>query len=175
MDELNERVRADIDAHGWHVAKIAGDDFAPAWAFTIGLQERFQHPEVICFGLDLEVLHALLNRVGSLVGGGRSFGPGREPLVAPAREAEVLQGTDCAFRQVATRWRDLFAGNAGWFYQERSFELIQCFWPDPEGRLPWDEGFEADLLLRQPQLYLPEEAQALSPGFASVLREEGAL
>ena len=172
MDELNARVRQDIEQHGWHVGKIAGDDYAPAWAFTIGLAERYQHAEVIAFGLELEVMHTLLNRIGSLVRGGRSFAPSAGE---PIREPDVLQGLECSFRPVATRWREVFAGNIGWYYRERSWELVQCFWPDPESRFPWEPGFDSGLAAHQPKLYEPDEAHALAPGLAKVLRDEGTL
>ena len=130
MDEAELRVRSDVDTYGWHVAKIGGDDRAPPWAFTIGLEQSFGHPEVLVFGMELELLHALLNQIGELVKHGRSFDPGE-------RADGLLEQNPPEFRSVDPRWQGAFTGNAAWFYRERSFRVLQCFWPDSTGRMPW--------------------------------------
>lgn len=38
------QMRADIASYGWHVIKVYGDDEGPAFAFTIGLFQRFWAP-----------------------------------------------------------------------------------------------------------------------------------
>ena len=66
-EEMARRVRADIDEHGWHVAKIEGDDRVPPWAFTIGFGDSFDHPEVLVAGMQL----AQLEMAQQALGGGR--------------------------------------------------------------------------------------------------------
>lgn len=168
MDEADLRVRSDIDTYGWHVAKIAGDEKAPPWSFTIGLEHSFDHPEILAVGMELELLHALLNHVGEQVKHGRRF-------EHDERAQGVLDQHPPVFRTVATRWHGAFVGNAAWFYRERSFRVLQCFWPDASGRLPWEPGFDPEWQGRQPLLYLDEEADALGDALARVLRDEGAL
>jgi hypothetical protein len=168
MDEADLRVRSDIQTYGWHVAKIAGDDRAPPWAFTIGLEHSFEHPEVLVVGMELELLHALLNHVGEQVKRGRRFEDGE-------RADGVLENRPPEFRTVAARWHGAFVGNAAWFYRERSFRVLQCFWPDSEGRLPWEPGFDPAWHGRQPLLYLDDEDEALGESLARLLRKEGAL
>ena len=167
-DEIERRVRADIDAHGWHVVKIEGDDQAPAWAFTIGLQETFEHPEILVAGMPIDQLHALLNRIGDLLRAGNRFEPEQHVH-------SILEGFACAFKGVDERWYQTFAGNAAWHARDRGLDLLQCFWPDPEGRFPWDEAFPAELRPLQPLLYEAEPARALAPSLEAVLRAEGAL
>jgi hypothetical protein len=41
------QMRADIATYGWHVIKVLEDDEGPGFAFTIGLYQRFEHPELI--------------------------------------------------------------------------------------------------------------------------------
>jgi len=168
VDEVDRRVRSDVDAHGWHVVKIMGDDRAPPWAFTIGLEHSFSHPEVLIFGMELELLHRLLNHVGALVRTGRRFDDVERP-------AGVLEKHPPAFRPVLARWHGAFVGNAAWFYRERPFRVLQCFWPDAAGHLPWDANFDPAWAGRQPLLFLDDEQTALGAGLAHVLREEGAL
>jgi len=178
VDSINERVRQDVDRYGWHVAMIVGDHRAPPWAFTIGLRERFEHAEVIAFGLPPEDLQSLLNRVGQRVSQGQRH-------LGGARVEGILADLPCAFESVHPRWTSVFADNIGWFYQQ-SFEatgrpvpadadrLVQCFWPDPEGRFPWDPEFDPELRPLQPLLGLEDDARALSPGLRQALAQDHA-
>lgn len=168
MDEVEARVRADVERHGWHVAKIPGDDRAPSWAFTIGLQQAFDHPEVAVFGLELETAHRLLNQIGLQIKQGTRFEAGR------AYDG-ILEGHQCAFREVLARWLPVFFGNVAWFYERDDVPVLQCYWPDPTGRHPWDEGFDPAWSDLQPRLSEAEPGLALSDSLAQVLREEGAL
>ncbi len=168
MDEVRQRVRSDIERFGWHVGKIPGDDRAPPWTFTIGLRESFGHPELIVFGLDLETGHRLLNQIGLAIKQGTRFEDG-------VRSAGILENHDVGFRSVEPRWQPVFAGNVAWYYEDTDVPILQCFWPDPTGRLPWDAGFDDDLSPLQPRLYEAEAERALSRDFEALLREEGAL
>lgn len=168
MDEVERRVREDIRRFGWHVVKVMGDEHAPGWAYTIGLLERFDHPELAVFGLDLDSMHELLNHAGALVGTGRRFETDRE-------YDGVLEGLPCAVRAVAPRWTPVFFGNASWHYGREALPLLQCFWPDRGGRFPWQTGFDAALRDLQPRLFEAEVDAALSTRVADTLRREGAL
>jgi len=168
MDEVDLRVRRDVDTFGWHVVKIMGDEVAPPWAFSIGLEEQFSHPEIVIFGMDLDPLHRLVNELGTQVKRGRRFEDGE-------RAERVLANHPPAFRSVLPRWHDAFLGNAAWFYRERGFRALQCFWPDAQGALPWEPAFDRAWRGRQPFLFEEDAAAALDPSFAEVLRAEGAI
>ena len=49
-DEIDLRVRADIERHGWHVVIVPPEGDSPGWAHTIGLFARYQHSELLVFG-----------------------------------------------------------------------------------------------------------------------------
>ena len=168
MDEADLRVRSDVEAYGWHVAKIAGDEHAPPWAFSIGLEHSFTHPEVLACGMDLDLLHALINQVGEQVKRGRRFDDAAQP-------EGVLEHHPPAFRPVLAKWHGAFVGNAAWFYRGRPFRVLQCFWPDAQGHLPWEQDFDAAWLGRQPLLFREDEEAALGKELAELLRREGAL
>ena len=168
MDEADLRVRSDVETFGWHVAKIAGDEKAPPWSFTIGLEERFDHPEILIFGMEVELLHSLLNHLGEMLKRGRSFRDNE-------RAAGVLENHPPLFRTVLPRWYGPFVGNAGWYYREREFRVLQCFWPDVDGILPWEPGFDGAWVGKQPLLFEEDESTALGAPLAALLREEGAL
>ena len=59
--EIDARVRDHIARFGWHLVLIPPTTEAPGWVHTIGLEERFAHPELIVFGGDFSVLAPLLN------------------------------------------------------------------------------------------------------------------
>lgn len=168
LDDLDRRVRDDIERHGWHVVKVVADEDAPAWAYTIGLGQTQQHPELAIFGMELDAMHAFLNHLGALVCAGRRFESGQE-------YEGIFEGMRCAFRAVAPRWLDVFFGNAAWHYRSAEVPILQCLWPDESGLLPWEPGFDESWREVQPLLHEAELERALAPRLAAVLRREGAL
>lgn len=168
MDELTRRVRADIDTHGWHVGLVPPDEQSPSWAFTIGLLEGFDHPELCVFGLELETAHRLLNAAGLRIRRGE-----RWPADGPVRG--LIEEHACVLRGVHPRWVPVFFGNAAWHYQRDDVPFLQLFWPDPTGRHPWDAGFDARWLALQPRLDEAHEERALDAGLRGALQSEGAL
>ena len=141
----------DIARHGWHVVKVLGDEEGAPFAYTVGLASRFAHPEIAIFGLndDLEVMHRVLNRLGARVEAGKRFEHG-------ARSREVLPGVTVRFaRFPRTAYRD-HLGQAIAHHGGEAFPAVQCVWPDPKGRLPWDPRVMLPILARQPVFLRPE-------------------
>ncbi len=167
-DEVDARVLADIERHGWHVVLIPPEGDAPGWAHTIGLWERHRHPELLVFGSEPRQLAALLNALGERVRSGRRFAAGET-------ETSLLHDLPFAFRAVASRWIHVFLGNAAWHYQSEPFEVLQGFWPDRGGRFPWDTSCARSVADEQPQLEARELALALPDRLLAALRREGAL
>jgi hypothetical protein len=167
-DEIDLRVRGDIERHGWHVVIVPPESDSPGWAHTIGLFERYQHPELLVFGSEPRQLGALVNALGERVRGGRRFAAGEEA-------GGLLAELPFAFRAVASRWTAVFLGNAAWHYQRDDFPVLQGFWPDRGGRFPWDPGCTAEVAAEQPQLAHAELHLALSERLLAALRREGAL
>ncbi len=168
QDEIEARVRHDIARHGWHLVLVPPEESAPGWAHTIGLFEGFEHPEVLVFGIDLQVLARLLNHVGEAIRRGRRFASGEE---APG----LLEQGALAFRDLAPKWRDPFLGNAAWHYQRDDVPCLQCFWPDPGGHFPWQRECDAEWRGDQPLLFESDTRAALPEALIDSLRREGAL
>jgi len=59
MNGGDAQVPADIETYGWHVIEVPEDDEGPGFAFTIGLFRRFEHPELIVFGLPMNTMHII--------------------------------------------------------------------------------------------------------------------
>jgi hypothetical protein len=141
----DEQMRADIATYGWHVTKVLEDDEGPGFAFTIGLWQRFEHPELILFGLPLDTMHLMLNGAGAAVRDGRSYRAGRS-------YADILEGYDCTFRPVPLRHYEEYLGSALWHYDGDDFPVLQLVWPDREHRYPWTAPADAWIRLAQPVL-----------------------
>jgi hypothetical protein len=167
-DEIELRVRADIERHGWHVVIVPPEDDAPGWAHSIGLAERFAHPELLVFGSEPRQLGALVNALGERVRRGRRFAAGDTA-------EDVLAGLPFAFRAVAPRWLPVFLGNAAWHYRREDFPVLQGIWPDRHGRFPWQADCTPDVAGEQPRLEHAELHLALSERLLAALRREGAL
>ncbi len=63
----NSQTISDIDKFGLSIIIIEASDYLPSFAYSIGLWQKFQHPEIICFGLRIETLHSLINDVATLI------------------------------------------------------------------------------------------------------------
>ena len=166
--DVDARVSSDIARFGWHLVLIPPANGTPGWAHTIGLDERFSHPELIAFGTDLGLLGPLLNALGERVRAGTRFAAGSEL-------AGVLQGLPIAFRAVAVKWTEAFLGNAAWHYRREHVPALQCFWPDASGAFPWQPECDPSWRDEQPQLFRSETHLALSERMIAAMRADGAL
>jgi len=99
-----------IDTHGWAVQGVKGETDADSWAYTVGLVERFGHPELVVTGISMKAASGLLNDVADRVRDGERFVPA---------ETIDLGGVDVGFAAVhpAQFSRGLFAM---WFEHYRA-------------------------------------------------------
>lgn len=130
-----QKVLNDVEKYGWHVLKILEEGEKPRWSFTIGLYRTFGCPEVIIFGMSPNAAQQTLNYIGEQIKDGRNF-------QIDEMYSDIFEERNCIFRPVKEKWYGTFLGFAEWFYQGKGFPTIQCFWPDREGRFPWDKGYE---------------------------------
>ena len=138
-------IRLIIRKHGWFVAKFEGTAYLPSFAYTIGLLESFQHSELIVFGLDLNVLHGIINHVGSYI---RDHGP----LISKQRYSNFIESHQVQFVDIDSRNIKDYFGYALSYYDTDNIRAMQLVWPDSQGRFPWETKFDEGLLLRQPLL-----------------------
>jgi hypothetical protein len=144
-EDRERKLVSDIEEVGWHVIMIPEDDEGPSLAYSIGLFHNFAHPEIIIFGLDLDLMHRLINLIGEEVREGRRFADGQDAT-------GVLEGYDVRFVAVAHRHYPEHFGCARWYYNGDDFPALQCLWPDRQGRFPTDTGYPEPLRARQPLL-----------------------
>jgi Domain of unknown function (DUF4262) len=148
-DEQDRRVIDTVLEHGWQVIMVAEDascsdpdhhdhsaddhvEAGPPFAYTIGLQHRVGHPELLMSGLDHRVMHRALNGIAQRIMDGLRLAPGDalEDVLAGVPVA-VEQVTDPALAETVT-W-------SGWFHRRKP-EAFAIVWPDRSGVFAWQPG-----------------------------------
>lgn len=73
-DEFHDLVESCIDDPGWFVMGVYDTDGPPGWAYTIGLQERYDHPELVMTGRAcFHCAGKVLNEIGRRMAAGEKF------------------------------------------------------------------------------------------------------
>lgn len=141
------KLLSDIWRDGYHkvgvFSEAAGE---PEFAYTVGIQHTYQHPELAIFGLDIDTEFDILDTVVDLVENGARFSHEVE-------SAEVLDGARVVFLGFAKEHYDEYLTQAGNFYRSDSFPALLIAWPDRDGNFPWDKQAPEWLKLRQPVLW----------------------
>jgi hypothetical protein len=138
-------IKANIERYGCHIVLVEADDYIPAFAYSIGLFQTYQHPEVICFGLAPEILQTLIQEAHKLVKQVKKLIPGHQ-------FPDFLKGLNTQFLRVNPEYYPNYFGIAQQFYKPRNFPALQLVWPDKQNKYPWEAGFNADLKFFQPLL-----------------------
>ena len=136
-----------IETNGWALEPVAAridvDPPLAGYSYTIGFPERFGFPEVVVFGLTPVAVRGLLDLVAQQLEGGVEI-PADVPL-------QGLFDNDlrCVFATVdVAQHAELFA--TGWAWHRGSFAAVQLLWPDRQGWLPHENGFDSRVALAQP-------------------------
>lgn len=147
-EEEQERVAIQdvIDENGCQIMEIEGDNYMPPFAYTIGLFQQFNHPEVICFGLSLDVMQTLLNNVKDRIEDEEVLEAGKSYNGFLEKNIEVH------FLEVNKAFYSDYLGYASWFYEGKDFPIIQMVWPDKKGNFPWNDKFDRSIEFTQPLL-----------------------
>jgi hypothetical protein len=139
-----------IEEHGWAVTRVAprvGEE-GECFAYSAGLFFRFGQPEIVMFGLSLETMHLVINSIGRQMKEGVKFVPEQS-------FDDLLDKYPCQFKYVDKSHYREHLGWTSWFYESHDYPVLQCFWPDRDGRFPWDEECRAGTRALQPFLFLP--------------------
>ena len=135
MDDPLSKTRASIQRYGWHcigvLPKVGDEDVTP-FAYTVGLVETLNHPELALFGLDFETAHGILAVCVDLI---RAQGP--LPVDQPVPEV-LGDDFDVLLRPMRRERYAEYLGGALRYYGRGDFDALVVFWPDPSGRFPWE-------------------------------------
>lgn len=141
----DEELIADIEKFGWVVMLIEETDYLPGFAYTVGLWEKYNHPELITFGLKKNTMHEILNTGGELIKAGLSLGENKN-------YDNFFENSSARFLNVDKRNISDYFGYAMWFNNYKDFSALQLVWTDRNDKFPWEPGFEKEFERKQPLL-----------------------
>ena len=150
MEELTEgdkKLISDIKEYGWHIVKIMEEGEYPRFAYSVGLYESFEHPEIIIIGLKFELLHLLINNIGEDIRGGKKYESGEF-------YPDILDNFECLMLEMKAEHYREYLGYANWFYKRKnkSFPALQCIYPTVRGIYPWEDNCPKEIKNLQPIL-----------------------
>jgi hypothetical protein len=151
VNSAERRILDDIEEFGWHVTCVGpavdSDDPEEWFAYTVGLSKSFGWPELICFGLDLQVMAGLLN---DAVEECRARG------IAPSAGLvlnDVINGFPARL-ELPQPMADEYVNSARWLARRQglSLSVLQLLWPDKSGRFPDELGCAPEVVEMQTPL-----------------------
>ena len=121
LDEHERKVVADIERVGWSLICIPGDDEGPGFVYSVGMMHTLGHPEIIMFGLDINLMGSVINGMGKEVRGGRRFDE-------PGLYEGLLERYACKCIAVDERQHEEYLGAAMWHRRHAGkVETLQAF------------------------------------------------
>lgn len=145
-----EKIEWMIEANGWALEPVAAvvdsESQFPGYAYTIGVPTTYSFPDIVVFGLAPVAVKGLIDLVLEQVAAGVEI-PRDVPVVG-------LLDNDlrCVFSTVdVTAHAHLFVTGVKW-KRGQVGEMVQLVWPDRNGWLPYESGFDANVRMVQPTI-----------------------
>jgi Domain of unknown function (DUF4262) len=136
-----------IETNGYGIVPVAphGDRDPPmaGYSYTVGFTSAFDFPEVVVFGLQPVAASGLLNDIAEMLRDGTPIPVGA--LFVGLLTGELRSGLFA----IEPPQPALFPTLGAWF-ERTDIDVVQLMWPDRNGWLPWESGFEARLRYAQP-------------------------
>lgn len=111
------QTKSNITTYGYTVMMIPGDDYLTGFAYTIGLFQTYQQPEIIAVGLDINILKEIIDIACSQITNGTIF-------KANTPYPNIIKGHDIEFLNVDKVLYPAYLGQADNYYQH-DFPCIQ--------------------------------------------------
>jgi len=152
-----EKIEWMIETNGWALEPVTPrsdtDPPTPAYAYTIGVPALTGFPEIAVFGLTPAASNGLIGLVVDALRGGTEIPFGVELVGLLDNELRcMIAPIDLG------EHGDIFATAAAW-YRGEPYSMVQLLYPDRNGFMPYETGFEQRLRLAQPVLGVAGETQ----------------
>ncbi|MEZ5002148.1 MAG: DUF4262 domain-containing protein [Chitinophagales bacterium] len=134
-----------IEKYGLSVVKIESSRYLPSFAYSIGLTETFNHPEIICFGLRTQLLHELINDVAEIIRFEGKLNPDKE-------YDNIFNNSRAKFLPIDKRNIEDYFKVAIKYFGTTDIKGLQLIWTDRNNKFPWENGFEEVFKFNQPLL-----------------------
>ena len=147
LDAL-DKIEWMIESTGWALEAVpARPDVVapdPAYAYSIGLPAAVGFPEVAVFGLTPVAAKGLVTLVADARRGGTEIPLGVELVGLLDNELR------CIFAPIdLDTWGPLFDTATSW-YRGATFEMVQMLFPDRNGWMPYESGYDERLQIAHP-------------------------
>jgi len=143
--EHDDKIAWVVETNGWCAEPVAAqeDPPTPGYTYSIGFELTYAHPEVVIFGLQPVAARGLMDMMAEYLGGGGSIPEGVFVGLLDNDLPAAMLPMD------VDEYADMFA-SAAHFHRDSTFRLSQFVWPDRNGLLPWNDGYDERLRLAQP-------------------------
>ena len=143
-----EKIEWMIETNGWALepveARPSTDPPTPAYAYSIGMSDAVAFPDVAVFGLTPIAANGLVTLVVDACRGGTEIPLGVELVGLLDNELR------CCFASIDLGTHGhLFSTAASW-YRGAPFSMVQLIYPDRNGFMPYEAGYEQRMQLAQP-------------------------
>jgi hypothetical protein len=143
-----EKIEWMIETAGWALEPVGAEPSAdpprPAYAYTIGLPALVGFPEIAVFGLTPAASNGLIGMVVEQLRAGLEIPLGAELVGLLDHDLR------CVFAPVdVLAWDGWFDTATAW-YRGGPFEVVQLVYPDRNGFLPYELGYDQRMRLAQP-------------------------
>ena len=138
-DEVRLDLARRMEAHGWAVQGVEGSPTNWTWAYTIGLIERFDHPELVVAGLCFKIAARVLNELASRVQHGARLAPGVTTMIGRVPQRFVSVHPQQFDHGVFNYWFDHYRAFAPSEIDLHALQVIvprQALCAGRHGRLP---------------------------------------
>jgi hypothetical protein len=144
-DELLAQAKDNIEKFGLHVLSVMGTQYSPSFSYSVGLYQTYNHPEIICIGLPINLGHTIINDVAAIIQSG-------ETISINKNYDNIFENSSAVFLEVDQRNIADYFGTAINYYGKSNFHALQLVWTDRNDKFPWEADFEAEFLHIQPLL-----------------------
>ncbi len=143
-----EKIEWMIETHGWAMEPVAPrtdtDPPLAGYVYTIGFPEALGFPELVVFGLTPATARGLFDMVAGLLRDGTEIPVGVDLTGLFDNDLR------CRFAPIAPDEVPPLLGTAVSWRKGRPFDAVQLLWPDRNGFLPHEAGFDRRMVLAQP-------------------------
>ena len=149
----NEKIEWMVETNGWAIESVpagSGELTAgvpmPTYSYTVNFPHACAMPEVVVLGLTPVACRGLFDLIADVCGSGQSIDIGSEIVgLFDGEQRAKFVPVDVAAHA------PLFASAFGW-HKGSTFAVVQMLWPDRNGFLPDEAGFDQRLRFAQPVL-----------------------
>jgi len=143
-----EKIEWMIETAGWALEPVPArtdvDPPVPGYSYTIGFPTMFGFPDILIFGLTPVAARGLIDLVSEMLQGGTEISIGVELVGLFDNDLR------CVFAPIdISTWGEMTATATAW-YRGVDYSMVQLLWPDRNGFLPTEAGFDQRVRGAQP-------------------------